>query len=238
MPSPHTACERCGRLVEARSGCRRHRGARLLDLRHPEDRTWRDEVVAMRRHRHLRMGTALAGAGGMVFALVALTDLVASGTAAHIYGEVGITWFLSHVLQVLSVGLVLVGVGWGGLGGLQTVRARRHLRDPIDRQAAGRELARRATALVSAGIFAVSVYVLRQYLIGVPAELVAAAAALVCTPPLLAAMERLATQPMPAVQDTDLLPPVADHTPVDTRTDDPLLRARRNTLRTTIMGRR
>jgi len=238
MPRPTTACERCGRTVTTEAGCPRHRGARLLDLRREEDRAWRDEVVAMRRHRLWRMTTAIAGTFGMVFALVALTRLMTSGNVSHIYGDVGITWFLSRVLQVLSGGLVVGGLMWGGLGGVRVFRERSQMADPIDKQAATRELARRAAAVGTSIVFAVSMVVLKDHLVGVPAELVAAAVALASAPVFLSILDLPNLLVGRTSTPSAVLPPVADHVPADSRAHDPLEQVRKNALRRSIMERR
>ncbi len=98
------------------------------------------------------------------------------------------------------------------------------------------------TALTAAIVFALAVVVLRDRLHGVPAELAAAAVALIVAPPLQSILEfwvdrkRLLANAHP--EPTSLLPPVAAHTPADSRAHDPLEQARRSTLRTTIMDRR
>ena len=237
-PTASTACERCGRSVRGDTGCSRHPGSRLLDLRRADDRSWRDEVVAMRRRRHLRLVTAIAGTAAMVLSLVALSNLVASGTAAHIHGEVGMARALTWVLRGLTVGLVAAGVGWGGLGAGRSVRTLTRARDPIEWHAAARELVRRVTAIASAVLFAVSVVFLRDKLVGVPAELAAAAVALACVPPLQWLLDALVSGAPAAPAPQTLLPPQPVHALDDTRVDDPLEQTRRGALRRSIMQRR
>lgn len=243
MPTDATvACERCGRTVSPAKGCPNHRGARLLDLRREDDRAWRDEVVKMRRHRHFRLGTAVAGTVGMVAGIISLTNLVASGTGAVLSDGMGMASTLGAVLYAFSAALIVGGIGWGSIGAIQAARRLIRRSDSIERQAATRELVRRVTALTAAIVFALAVVVLRDRLHGVPAELAAAAVALIVAPPLQSILEfwvdrkRLLANAHP--EPTSLLPPVAAHTPADSRAHDPLEQARRSTLRTTIMDRR
>ena len=236
------ACERCGRLVTRERACPAHRGARLLDLTREDDRAWRQGVLNLRRHRHLRLASALFGTAAMVAALYHLADLVASGTTAHIQGQVGVAGTLNTILHGFSALLALGGGTWGGVGAVAALRTVRTTQDIIERQAASRELMRRITALAAAAVFAFSVVLLREVLIGIPAELVAAAIALVLIPPLQSVLDFVVEgrlQERPTVSEPmSLLPPVSERTPPDSRVDDPLERARQNGLRQSIMKRR
>jgi len=232
------ACERCGRILSRTRGCPRHRGAPMLDLRREEDRAWRAEVISMRQHRYLRMATAWVGTLGMVGGLVALTDLV--GVHPTLPSEQGsdATKALSLVLHGLSTGLVIGTVVWGGFGLLRLGTRRKSLVDPIDRQALDRERAKRATAICTAVIFAIATLGLREFLVGVPAELAAAALSLACVPPLLALSEYRSTPPAFPATSAEPLPPPPLHQAVDTRIEDPLEQARKRPLRASIMSRR
>ena len=236
------ACERCGRLVTREKGCPAHRGARMLDLTRDDDRAWRQGVLNLRRHRHLRLASAIFGTAAMLAALYLLTDLVASGTSAHLNGQVGVADSLSTFLHGFSALLALGGGTWGGVGAIGAIRTVRTSQDTIERQAASRELVRRITALAAAVAFAFSVVVLREVLIGVPAELVAAATALVLIPPLQSILDFVVEgrrQVRPTVSEpTSLLPPLSEEAPTDSRVDDPLEQARQSALRQSIMKRR
>lgn len=67
-----SACETCGRDTTGRDRCPRHPGARLLDLQDPDDRAWRDSVVALRRARRVRLLGWLGAVGlaSVAFALL------------------------------------------------------------------------------------------------------------------------------------------------------------------------
>ena len=236
------ACERCGRLVTAEAGCPQHRGSRLLDLQRPEDRAWRQGVLNLQRQRRWRLGATLLAAGGMAAALYLLTNLISAGAVDQLQGAVGVAGTLRTILSGFSGLLVAGGVTWGTVGAVTALRKIRQATDSIEQQAASREVVRRVTACTASIIFAVSIAALRDRLIGVPAELVAAATALVLIPPLQSMLDYLVEHwfRTPAVlhETTTLLPPVEDHIPGDTREQDPLERLRKGAFRKTIMDRR
>ena len=157
-------------------------------------------------------------------------------------GEVGVAETLRQVLSFFSSALVLGGVAWGGIGTVNAARRIHGATDSIERQAASRELAKRITAVVTSLMFAISIFVLRDRLIGVPAELAAAAAALVLTPPLQSLLDFVVDRrfqiPSNVEEPTTLLPPAAEHAPPDTREVDPLQRLRTGSFRKAIMDRR
>lgn len=84
MSDAPSACETCGRDTTGRDGCPKHPGARLLDLRDPEDAAWADSVRGLQRDRRKRI-LGLVGAvsvtallGMVLMAGVAETNAVAA----------------------------------------------------------------------------------------------------------------------------------------------------------------
>lgn len=236
------ACERCGRIVTANEGCPQHRGSRLLDLQRAEDRAWREDVLQVRRRRRIRLGMTVSAAVVILATVFSLTILISPGPVEQLRGEVGVADTLRRVLSFFSGGLVVGGVAWGGFGTVHAARRIHGASDTIERQAASRELAKRITAVATSLMFAISIFVLRDRLIGVPAELAAAAAALVLTPPVQSLLDfvvhRRFRVPSKVDEPATLLPPAAEHAPPDTREVDPLQRLRTGSFRKTIMDRR
>jgi len=237
-PISTSACERCGRTVPSETGCPRHPGLRLLDLRRPEDRAWRDSIVGLRQRRLLRMGTAMLGGVAMVGGFVALTRLISNGSAAHITGDVGMSYVLGVALRLLSEGLVFGGLLWAVVTFFRSLTQARRSLDSIDRNAALRRMSQAVTVAVGVGIYALCLVVLSQKLVGVPPELVAAAAAMVVSAPLQSLVENSVQHATFTPEPQVLLPPEPEGTPVDSRADDPLERVRRNALRQSMMQRR
>ena len=195
-------------------------------------------MVALRHRRMLRMGTALLVAGALVGSFVALVRLVSEGTAAHITGDVGMSFVLGIVLRLLSEGIVFAGLSWAAFTFLQALRTARRALDSIDRNAALRRMSHAVTAALSVATYAVCLITLGDHLVGVPPELIAAAAAMVVAAPLQSIVENTVSRVTFIPEPEALLPPEPAGTPVDSRTEDPLERARRNALRQSMMRRR
>jgi hypothetical protein len=175
-------------------------------------------------------------------ALFSMTSLISVDALAQLQGEVGLALALRRVLSIFSGLLILVGSAWGSIGAWKALREIHAASDSIERQAASRELVRRVTGIAASVIFGASILVLRGRLIGVPAELIAAATALVLTPPLQSMLDFLVeardAPDSPLQEPSTLLPPVPDHILDDTREADPLERLRRGAFRKSIMDRR
>ena len=68
MDAAPTACESCGRPTTGARACRTHPGARLLDLRVPEDAAWAASMRGLIRQRRTR-ALVLGGAVGLTVLL-------------------------------------------------------------------------------------------------------------------------------------------------------------------------
>jgi hypothetical protein len=86
MSDAPSACETCGRHTTGRDRCPKHPGARLLDLRDPEDAAWAESVKALQKDRRGRI-LGLVGAvsvtallGMVLMAGVAETNAMAAYT--------------------------------------------------------------------------------------------------------------------------------------------------------------
>jgi len=174
----------------------------------------------------------------MVGGFVALTRLVSNGTAAHITGDVGMSFVLGIVLRLLSEAVVFGGLAWALFTMATNLLAARRALDTIDRTAALRRLSRAATVGAAVLVYALCLTRVGEVLVGVPPELIAAAGAMVVAAPFESLIERLAHKVTSEPATQAVLPPDPEGTPIDSRADDPLERARRGALRQSMMGRR
>jgi hypothetical protein len=133
MAPPRThACDRCGRALAAEARCPRHPGARLLDLRHPDNAAWQAELLLLRRDRWRRLAS-FATVGGL-----ALTGLVL--LALFLFGGLGVRRASQDLglVAVVVTGLhLLLVAAQAGAVGLALLNLSRWLRNTWERRQGG-----------------------------------------------------------------------------------------------------
>lgn len=110
------ACEQCGRGLPAATPCPKHPAAGTLDLRLPEDRDWRDQILRMKADRRKRLVTWLTVAG-----LSAAGVQILAGIGQNFGRTIGP---VQTIEVVLVYGAMLALPLWGGLSLFRWVRKR------------------------------------------------------------------------------------------------------------------
>jgi hypothetical protein len=133
MAPPRThACDRCGRTLAAEARCPQHPGARLLDLRNPDNAEWQAELLLLRRDRWRRLAS-FATVGGLALAgLVLLTLFLFDGLGAR-----EASTELALVTLVVSCLHLLLVAAQAGAVGLAIVNLSRWVRNTWERRQGG-----------------------------------------------------------------------------------------------------